>query len=156
MMALAEQARALADGVDAALPRWVERSVERLLVAYSGSADPTAMAAAHDAGKRARADVGTRVRALLAADIDEQHTNPLSILRQAVPYPTEVLRQAGVPPVERDRFAEERFPDDDYDLTPASFADIDQSLFDIGLQWGAAKAWLHKQRHGQPRSGAPE
>ncbi|HSH61546.1 MAG TPA: hypothetical protein VK988_18250 [Acidimicrobiales bacterium] len=155
MAVLEEQARALADGVDATLPRWVERSVERLLVAYSGSADPAAMAAARDAGKRARADVGARVRALLDADIDEQHTNPLSILRQAVRYPTDVLRRAGVPPVERDRFAEERFPDDDYDLTPASFADIDPSLFDVGVEWGAAKAWVHKQRHGVPPNGAP-
>ncbi len=155
MAVLEEHARALADGVDAALPRWVERSVEHLLVAHRGIADPAAMAAAREAGKRARADVGVRVRALLQVDIDEQHTNPLSILRQAVSYPTEVLRQAGVPPVERDRFAVERFPDDDYDLTPASFADIDPSLFDAGMAWGAAKAWVHKQRHGVPPNGAP-
>ena len=148
MVVLEEQARALADGVDTCLPRWVERSVERLLVAHRGSAEPTVMAAARRAGERAKADVGARVRALLAADIDDQHTNPLSILRQAVRYPTEILRQAGVPPVRRDRFAEERFPDDDYDLTPASFADIDPSLLDAGVGWGAAKAWLHKRRHG--------
>lgn len=152
MVVLEEQARALADGVDAALPRWVERSVEHLLVAYCGSADPAVMAAARDAGERAKADVGIRVRGLLEADIDDQNTNPLSILRQAVRYPTEVLRHAGVPPVRRDRFAEERFPDDDYDLTPTSFADIDPALFDAGLAWGAAKAWLHKQRHGDPRN----
>lgn len=155
MVVLEEQARALADGVDAALPRWVERSVERLVVAYSGSADPAVMAAAHDAGERARTDVGCRLRALLDADIDDQHTNPLTILRQAVHYPSDILHQAGVPPVRRDRFAEERFPDDDYDLTPASFADIDPSLFDAGLAWGAAKAWLHKQRHGVPQYGGP-
>lgn len=148
---LEEQARALADGLDTYLPRWTERSVERLLLAHSGSADPNIMAAARRAGERARDDVGHRVRAVLAADIDDQRTNPLSILRQAVRYPTDVLRQAGVPPVQRDRFAEERFPDDDYDLTPASFADIDPSLLDVGLAWGAAKAWLHKQRHGGPR-----
>ena len=155
MTPLEGQARALADGVDAALPGWVERSVEHLLVAYTGSADPAAMAAAREAGERARSDVGARVRALLETDIDDQHTNPLSILRQAVTYPTEVLRRAGVPPVERDRFAEEHFPGDDYDLTPASFADIDPSLFDAGLEWGAAKAWVHKQRHAGPRNGVP-
>ncbi|MDQ3575821.1 MAG: hypothetical protein M3404_13045 [Actinomycetota bacterium] len=147
---LHEQARALAEGVDAGLPRWVERSVERMLVAHRGHGDPAVMVAARRAGELARADVGARVRTLLEADIDQQHTNPLSILRQAVPYPTEVLRQAGVPPVRRDRFAEERFPEDHYDLTPASFADIDPSLLDVGLAWGAAKAWVHKQRHGAP------
>ena len=150
MVVLEEHARALADGIDAGLPRWVERSVERLLVAHRGAADPMVMAAARDAGERARADVGARVRALLDADIDDQHTNPMSILRQAVRYPTEVLLQAGVPPVRRDRFALERFPDDYYDITPASFADIDPSLFDHGVAWGAAKAWAHKQRHGGP------
>ena len=32
------------------------------------------------------------------------------------------------------------FPDDDYDLSPATFADIDESLHEPGLVWGAAKA----------------
>lgn len=147
-----DHARALADGVDARLPVWVERSVERILVAHRGTADVAVMAAAHQAGQRARRDVGVRVRALLEADVDEQRTNPMSILRQAVRYPTEVLREAGVPPVQRDQFSEERFPDDDYDLTPASFTDVDPSLFVPGMAWGAAKAWVHKQRHGQSKS----
>ncbi len=148
MVEVEEQARALADGIEATLPRWVERSVERLLVGHLGSADPGVMAEARAAGQRAVADVGPRLRSLLAADIDAQTTNPLSILRQAVRYPTEVLRRAGVPPVQRDRFAEQHFPDDLYDLTPTSFADVDPSLFEAGIAWGASKAWLHKQRHG--------
>lgn len=142
-----EHARALAVGIRAALPGWVAQSVERLLVAYRGSADPTVMASAREAATAAAADIGDRVGALLAADIDEQQANPLYLLREAVRYPTEVLRSAGVPPVERDRFAEERFPDDDYDLTPASFADIDPDLLPLGLAWGAAKAWEHRRRH---------
>lgn len=138
---------ALAAGICAALPAWVERSVERLLVAYRGEADPSVMVDAREAGRRAAADVGGRVRALLEADVDEQRVNPLSLLRGAVAYPTEVLRRAGVPPVERDGFAEERFPDDLYDLTPTSFADLDPGLQDVGLCWGAMKAWEHKRRH---------
>lgn len=149
-MDLDERARALGDGICEALPGWVERSVERLLVAYRGEAEPSAMLAAREAGTRAAAAVGRRVRALLDADIDHQRTNPLSLLREAVAYPTEVLRQAGVPPVERDGFAEERFPDDHYDLTPASFADLGPEIQDLGLAWGAAKAWEHKRRHGRP------
>jgi hypothetical protein len=39
------------------------------------------------------------------------------------------------------------FPDDDYGLTPASFADIDPALAEPGLAWGAAKAWVHRRRH---------
>jgi hypothetical protein len=153
MTSMAERARALADGVDAALPGWVERCVERTLAARGEAPGPEVTAAARRAGEQARADVGARVRALLEADIDVQQANPLSILRQAVPYPTEVLRKAGVPPVPRDRFSEDRFPDDDYDLAPASFADVDPSLLEAGVAWGAAKAWLHKERHSGGRAG---
>jgi hypothetical protein len=63
-----------------------------------------------------------------------------------VRYPTEVLRRAGVPPVERDRFARESFPDDDYDLSPATWADVAPSLTELGITWGAAKAFEHKRR----------
>lgn len=121
--------------------------MERLLLAHRGAADPAVMVVAREAGVRAAADVGSRVRSLLAADIDDQRSNPLSVVRSAVIYPTEVLRQAGLPPVERDSFTEERFPGDDYDLTPASFADLEESLRELGLMWGAAKAWEHKRRH---------
>ncbi|MDP9071424.1 MAG: hypothetical protein M3N68_09105 [Actinomycetota bacterium] len=143
-----EQAKALADGIEAALPAWVERSVEAVLVAWRGAADPTVLGAAREAGVRARSDVGGRVRALLEGDVDEQRSTPLSILRDAVRYPTEVLRAAGVPPVERDDFATACFPSDDYGLTPASLADLDPALVEAGIAWGAAKAWTHKQRHG--------
>jgi hypothetical protein len=103
-------------------------------------------------GRQAVADVGSRVRALLLADIDEQWTTPLAILRrEAVRYPTEVLQAAGVPPVVRDRGAEDLFPDDLYDLVPASFADLAPDLADAGLRWGAAKAFEYKRRHGGQR-----
>ena len=72
--------------------------------------------------------------------------NPLALVRQAVPYPTEVLRSAGVPPVARDEFAARQFPDDDYDLAPTSFAELDPELHEPGLVWGAAKAHVHLAR----------
>jgi hypothetical protein len=80
------------------------------------------------------------LRALLAADVDAQRANPLALLRAAVRHPTEVLRAAGVAPVARDEFAEHSFPDDIYDLSPAAFADVDPSLTELGIVWGAAKA----------------
>jgi hypothetical protein len=89
------------------------------------------------------------VRALLERDVDEQATTPLSLLRGAVRYPTAVLRRSGIPPVERDEVQAQLFPDDLYDLTPASFADVDPALADPGLAWGAAKAFAHIQRHGR-------
>jgi hypothetical protein len=52
-----------------------------------------------------------------------------------------------VPPVARDEFAVLAFPEDDYDLTPASFADIDPSVAEPGIIWGAMKAMEHMRRH---------
>jgi hypothetical protein len=142
---LREYASALADAVDAALPRWVERSVERVL-GDAGRAPDSCSAEARDAGARAAAEVGPQVRALLGLDIDEQRTNPLALLRRAVAYPTAVLERAGVPPVARDETEVRLFPGDVYSLTPASFADIDAALHEPGLAWGAAKAFVHLKR----------
>jgi hypothetical protein len=144
----------LADAVEAALPGWVQRSVQRRLTEWSGTADPEAMAHAGEAGRRAAAEVGTELRRLLAADVDEQWTNPLSIVRRAVRRPTEVLRAAGVPPVVREPYDERHFPDDDYDLTPRAFADVDPALHELGLLWGVVKARAHLERHGhKPTAG---
>jgi hypothetical protein len=57
-----------------------------------------------------------------------------------VRFPTEVLRRFGVPTPKRDDFAAEAFPDDAYGLSPATWADVDESLREPGLMWGAWKA----------------
>jgi len=145
-----EHATALADAIEGALPDWVERSVARRL---PGEDDPDGpppewiAAATTEAATRARAEVGPRIRALLDADIDEQRTTPLALLRTAVSYPGAVLAAAGVPPVDRDAAQVRLFPDDVYDLTPATFADVDPALAEPGMAWGVAKAWTHRQRH---------
>jgi hypothetical protein len=144
---LLEHGRALAEALRTALPGWVERSVVARATGAGRPVDDELMAAAADAGAAAGREVGDQLAELLALDVDEQRTNPLSLLRGAVRYPTAVLRAAGVPPVERDRFAIERFPDDDYDLSPAAFGDVDPSLVDLGVTWGAAKAFVHRARH---------
>lgn len=139
---------ALASAITVALPGWVERSIQERYVAWAGRSTRELTEAAVEAGVRAAAEVGPELQALLAADIDEQRTTPLTLLRGAVRYPTEVLRRFGVPPVARDRFTVERFPDDLYDLAPATFADVDPDLAEPGIVWGAWKAMAHKQRHG--------
>ena len=126
--------------------------MRRLLLAFFGAADADVLAEARRAGLAARDDIGPRLRALLDTDPDEQWTNPLSIVRTAVVYPTTVLRAAGVPAVVRDPQAEAQFPDDDYDLTPTKFADIDPDLHEPSLAWGAAKAFIVKSRHQDLRS----
>jgi hypothetical protein len=131
---------ALAEAVDAALPGWVERSVARIATAYWGHVPGEVRAAATGAGERARVEVGRELLELLATDVDHQRSNPLAVLRRAVRYPTALLREAGVPPVVRDEFAERAFPDDVYDLSPATWRDVDESLHEPGLAWGAWKA----------------
>ena len=140
---LADSARRLADGIAQALPGWVVAAVQSRLPHL----DSKTQEAAEAAGLAAAADIGGQMAQLLAADIDDQRENPLALLRRAVRYPTEVLTAAGAPPTERDDFAIERFPDDVYDLTPASFADIHPDLQTPGLEWGAAKAFVHRRRH---------
>jgi hypothetical protein len=143
---LAAYAAALADGIEAALPGWVEAQVARIMVAWSGAVPDDVRAEAGRAGRAARDELGPQVRALLALDIDDQRSNPMTIVRTAAAYPTAVLRSVGVPPVERDASAAAQFPDDDYDLVPTRFADLDPALHEPGLHWGAAKAHVHLQR----------
>lgn len=137
---MAAASQALVEAVDAALPAWVAAAVYR--VAGPGHDDES-----RRAGKQARNEVLPRLRALLETDVDEQRDTPLAILRDAVRFPTAVLRDAGVAPVERDDFERDRFPDDVYALTPTSFADFGKEVADAGVTWGATKSWVHKERH---------
>ena len=84
---------------------------------------------------------------LAGTDVDGQRTTPLQIVRDSLGPPTAVLAAAGVPAVVRDRFSEQRFPGDPYDLAPASLAALGQELGALGLAWGAAKAAAHRARH---------
>ena len=135
--ALRTQGEALADAVVAAVPGWVQRCVDRFAVGLDASA----------AGAAAAAEVGPKLRALLTADVDDQRGNPLSIVRDAVVHPTRVLRDAGVEAPHRLRFDEEHFPDDPYGLTPMTWRDVDESLHEPGIVWGATKAMAHRRRH---------
>jgi hypothetical protein len=144
---LAGLAARLADGVEAALPGWVEGHVRRLATAYFGSADATIMTEARRAGDAARTEIGPKVRALLELDPDEQWTSPLALVRAAAAYPAAVLRRFEVPPVVRDPQAEAQFPYDDYDLVPTKLGDLDPDLHELSMAWGAAKAFVVKARH---------
>lgn len=130
---------ALAEAVTAAIPGWVRRSVER----YATGLD------VDEAAHAAAAEVGPRLQALLAADVDDQRGNPLSIVREAVRFPTGVLAAAGVEPPPRSRFDVEHFPEDPYGLVPMTWRDVDESLHEPGILWGARKAMAHRRRHGR-------
>ena len=140
---LASYARDLATGVEEALPGWVAAAVARRL---GGTVPPELTTKVADAGRAAAEDVGGRVRELLALDIDEQWTNPLTLIRTAIRFPTEILAEAGAPEVPRDEQARRFHPEDVYDLAPAAFADLGPEVHDLGLSWGAAKAHVHLRR----------
>ncbi len=89
---------------------------------------------------------------LFEADVDRQIANPMSILRKAAVYPTEVLVGNEVPPVQRDEYSEVTFPQDIYDLTPAAFLDFGQRCHELGITWGAAKAHAHFARRREAES----
>lgn len=141
-----EISRALVDGVEAAVPGWIERLVVERVRAWSGHVSPEVTAAAVTAGAAAVADVVPRLRTLVETDLDEQRSNPLSLLRDATRFAHDVLAAAEVPALPRDQFSKRSFPDDVYGLVPAAWEDVDPALHEIGLTWGAAKAFLFKAR----------
>ncbi len=151
--AFARYGEDLVAAVDAVLGGWVAAAVLGRWQLYHGTEAPAEVRGrAVLAGDTARAEVVPALRELLALDAEQQWTNPLALVRRAVRPATAALHELGVPPVVRDRFAEQAFPEDLYALVPASFADIDPSLHDPGLVWGAAKAHvvLLRRKGGRP------
>lgn len=146
-VALARYGEALTVAVEAALGPWMAAAVDARLPAGLGPAlradVDRALAEATD---RAVADVGGKLRRLLALDLDDQWTNPLSIIRQAVAYPTAVLAAAGAPPAARDDTDAALHPDDVYGLVPLAFGDLGPEVHERGMEWGAAKAHVHLTR----------
>ena len=136
----------LADEIDDVIAGWIAASITRVLEAWNGEVTQEAATQALAAGAAARDDLMPRLRELLATDVDDQWTNPLQLIRGSVAYATDVLSQIGVGEVVRDGFAERTAPSDIYGLEPAGFADIDASLHELGLAWGAAKASAHLAR----------
>lgn len=146
----------LAQAVVAAVPGWVRQLVQSLLEAWQQAGgeptegSPAASAVldrADEAGEFAAAMLEGELGRLLGADVDDQWTTPLALVRQVVSYPTSVLSEAGVPPVDRDRFVEQRFPDDPYGLTPASLGVLGPEVAEQAMAWGLAKAVAHRSRH---------
>lgn len=139
--ALGAYAMSLADAFEQVAASWFIRLVEQRSPGVTAAAD--VLAELHDAA----GETVAAMRTLLAADITAQRVGPLEIVRRAViGVPTQVLRAVGTPVVARDDFSQSKFPDDVYGLTPASFGDIDPTLHEPGLVWGAAKAHVHLRR----------
>jgi len=137
-----EACRALIDAVGAELGPWMEG---RILQLAPGQVDRAAAVAS-----QATTEVVEGLRALVATDIDAQRGTPLQLVRRVTRLATAVLRDAGVAPVHRDPWQTEAEPNDDYDLIPATWADLGPESGEAGLVWGAAKAMAHLDRHRPP------
>jgi hypothetical protein len=132
-----DPATMLIDTARRVVPGWLRRVT--LEAARRGGVDAEGVEHRVDVVvKGAAADLLERLEQLLRTDVDEQRTTPLSLLRESVREPTRLLRELGaVPPSSPDA---DRFPDDVYHLGPATWSDVDPSLHEPGLTWGAWKA----------------
>jgi hypothetical protein len=149
--ALARYGDELVRAVESSLGDWIESCVDSILREQGRTIDERTATLIDAARLEATREVVVELRAVLALDVDQQRKNPLSILRAAVRYPTQVLRAVGAQPIERDEFDEQSFPDDEFALTPAAFADFGPAVHDAGIVWGAAKAHVHLQRRRSAR-----
>lgn len=136
----------LIGAVDRVIEQWLVRIAVNRLSENMASVSPELKNEIDEAAREAKAVTIARLREVVFADVDAQAANPLQVLRRAADHPAAVLRRAGVPFVERDEFDVRINPDDVYGLYPAHWSDIDESLTEPGIVWGAAKAATVLQR----------
>lgn len=118
---------------------WLIRSVMRVAEAQ-GLDRSTALTAATAMADARTPAVLADLDAILLVDVDAQRSNPLAVLRRHVDGPTGVLDALGAEPVRRDEMEQSIHPDDRYGVSPATWADVDESLREPGMVWGAWKA----------------
>jgi hypothetical protein len=119
------------------------RLLDVLVATYSGHvrsrlpADPEGIEEALAEGE---AWLRSTLTDLLILPFPDQRRGPLEVFQEAMKFPTDVLRQAGVETPRRDSAAEAALPGDSYDLAPASSRDLGEEVWAIHLTWGATKA----------------
>lgn len=136
----------LVDAIGRVVESWLIRIAVDTCAIHGASVTPEFRDAAENAAREGSKWVLARLRETLEVDVDAQRVNPLQTLREAVRYPTRILRESGVPPKARDEYDEKINPDDVYGIGPAHWNDIDESLTEPGVVWGAAKASTVLQR----------
>lgn len=144
--ALASYADALVDAVDAVVARWVAASILSRAADAGVPIDAELRATIDAVAQRTRDELVVALRELLVTDVDEQRTTPLALVRDSTRHASALLDELGVPAAERDEFAQRSFPGDRHDLAPASMRQVDESLHEPSMVWGAAKAHIHLRR----------
>ena len=159
-----EGADALVDGVERLGAAWVVLAVTRTIDAWGRLDDEQRAAAlkhARAAGEQAAHAGGGR-----AARPVRDRARPRSGRRRSPSFgslrfeATAVLRDAGVPEVERDEFDTRAFPDDIYGIVPKAVTELgDEALGGALLAWGMGKARVLRasaEWAGRTLSDAPE
>lgn len=136
----------LIGAIERVVESWLLRVAVDLYRAHQGVVGPEFLESAMTAASEGGRWTVERLRSTLEVDVDAQRVNPLQVLREAVRFPSEALRAAGVPSIVRDEYDERINPDDIYGIGPAHWNDIDESLTEPGIIWGAAKASTVLQR----------
>ena len=147
---MADGARRIVAGVQQLAGPWVENAVMRVVQAWDRLDQEALTRVRADAGAAAEG-AATRVtrelEAFFAQDVEAQRTTPLVIVRSLRVEATEVLRQAGIPEIERDPYDERAFPDDIYGIVPKSMTELgDEDLGGALLAWGLGKARVLRDR----------
>ena len=115
-----------------AFPRYLWERINKLGVVAGSSVD-----AAIAAGV---AELEETLADLLARPEVEQSRSPLELVRHATRHVTEALAGLGVQRPTRDQFLAETYPEDLYDLYPASSQSLGEEVWRLHLEWGKAKA----------------
>jgi hypothetical protein len=152
-------ARTLGHQLLSAVGPWLTRAGDKRVAAAGLAAVDDGSRRSRSARIRATATataeaLAPEIRRVLEADVDAGRGSPLAVIRAGTGPFTKMLLEIGVPPVARDEFSRRTFPDDLFDLGPASFADVHESLQDPGLMWGAARAHVHLRRRRDTAGGA--
>jgi hypothetical protein len=136
---LAEIAGELAALLERSVPDWLRRCASAVV--------PDLAPGPLDATVAATMDVLVpELRRVLSADVDAGAGSPLAAIRAATGGVTQLLVDQGATAPPRDEFDVRAFPDDLFGFGPAAFADIDPTLHEPGLVWGAARAHVHLRR----------
>jgi hypothetical protein len=150
---LGEIADALADGLTDALAPWLVYAATKRAAAAERVLDAAETDRVRRVAAATAADLAPRVRRVLGADVDSGLGSPLSVIREGTAPFTGMLQELGLPAGTRDEFARKNFPADIYGLGPAAFADVHESLHELGLMWGAARAHVHLRRRREIEAG---
>ena len=118
---------------------WLRGLVERV-VSSQGLAASVDVERLERVISSARSDLIAALSRLLEQEAWEQRRNPLEVVRGVTTGLTAELAALGARPVPRDEFKERSFPDDVFDLAPATWSDVHPDLHEVGLEWGAWKA----------------